>query len=346
MDRSVNFKILFNRGEEMSVLYIKEQGACIKISGGKIVITKGNERLLQIPLLHVTHLSLFGNVQITTQALQKLLEQGCDISYFNYGGKYIGHTTSQESRNNFLRLAQYEVYNNATKRLEFAKTIVENKIDNQIAMITQHRWMQEKYDWKKDVNQMEKCKETIRNKDTVSSLMGVEGFCSNIYFGAFSKMLKSEIKFKTRNRRPPRDPVNAMLSLAYTFLTKEMCNLLEVESFETYLGFLHGIKYGRKSLALDMIEEFRQPVIDCMVLMLFNKRILTEEESQVKEQGVFLTEQGFQKFCIEYEKWMKDKYRSKMKEQVLLLRKAIQYGEVYIPYKQESFLYTLNRSND
>lgn len=213
---------------------------------------------------------------------------------------------------------------------------MENKINNQIDMIRNNKWKNAHYDWSKDVMQMEKSRDTLQKKENTGNLMGVEGFCSNIYFGAFSKMLKSEITFKTRNRRPPRDPVNAILSLAYTFLTKDMCNLLEAESFETYLGFLHGVKYGRKSLALDMIEEFRQPVIDRFVLYLFNKCIITEMDFQSREEGVFLTTEAFGKFCKEYEKWMQgtENYRAVMKQQVALLKKAVQYGEIYVPYRR------------
>lgn len=187
----------------MSVLYVKEQGAYIKISGEKLVVTKGSNILLQMPLFHIENMVLVGNVQITTQATHKILQRGIDISYLNYGGKYIGHTCAWESRNIFLRLAQYELYNKKEKRLELAKIIVENKINNQIDMIRKWRWQKGQYDWKRDVAQMEKSKETIAEKEDTGNLMGIEGFCSNIYFGAFSMMLKSEIKFKTRNRRPP-----------------------------------------------------------------------------------------------------------------------------------------------
>ena len=321
----------------MSVIYVREQGAYIKISGEKIVVTKGTNTLLQVPLFQLEHMSLFGNVQITSQAMARILEKGIDISYFSYGGRYIGHTCAQESRNIFLRLGQYEIYNDFSKRIQFARIIVKNKIENQMHLIANYRWSSD-YDWKRDVEQMGRCKATLEEKDSVGNLMGVEGFCSNIYFGAFSKMLKGRIEFKSRNRRPPRDPINAILSLAYTFLTRDMCNFLESESFETYLGFLHGVKYGRKSLALDMIEEFRQPVVDQLVLYLFNKRILTELDFQSQSDGVFLDKDGFAKFCKEYEKWMhgKENYRLKMKQQVLKLKKAIQYGEIYKPYRKKA----------
>lgn len=116
-----------------------------------------------------------------------------------------------------------------------------------------------------------------------------------LYFSVFSHMLKSNVKFETRNRRPPKDPINVILSLGYTFLTKEVESVLALHSFEMYIGFLHGIRYGRKSLALDLVEEFRQPVVDRLVLRLFNKRILNEYDFETQEGRVLLLEEGFRK---------------------------------------------------
>ncbi len=134
-----------------------------------------------------------------------------------------------------------------------------------------------------------------------------------------------------------------MISLGYTFLTKEVNNALDAESFEMYLGFLHGIRYGRKSLALDMVEEFRQPVVDRLVIRLFNKRMITEYDFSAEEDQILLNEDGFQKFCREFERWMTDKsfsegemsFRSRIREQVSLLKKAVQTGADYVPFRWE-----------
>lgn len=188
---------------------------------------------------------------------------------------------------------------------------------------------------------MKSVQESLIEKQTNNEIMGVEGLCSNIYFGCFKYMLKCDFQFEHRNRRPPRDPINAVLSLAYTFLTKDMCALLEAESFETYLGFLHGIRYGRKSLALDMIEEWRQPIVDQLVLRLFNKHMLTQYEFQDVEAGIHLTENGFKKFCEAYERYMNtpvingNSFRKLMKQQVKILKKGFQDGVLYQPFRYE-----------
>lgn len=241
----------------MAVIYVKEQGALIQKSGERIIISKGTNTLLEMPVIQMENIALIGNVQITTQALHMLMEKGIDVSYFSYSGKYLGHAAAEASKNIFLRFQQYGFYLDENKRLEMAKTIVRNKIQNQMAVIRGHRWEVSSHDWKSDLSQMEKYQQTLCDKTSPNEVLGVEGICSNIYFGAFGQMLKCDFQFHGRNRRPPKDPINVMISLAYTFLTKEMCGALDAESFEPYLGFLHGIRYGRKSLALDMIEEFR-----------------------------------------------------------------------------------------
>ncbi|MCR5093349.1 MAG: CRISPR-associated endonuclease Cas1, partial [Lachnospiraceae bacterium] len=254
-------------------------------------------------------------------------------------GRYLGHTAAESSRNIFLRFEQYAFYQDMNRRMEMARLIVRGKIDNQVALIRQHRFS-DGYDWQADVKRMEELKATLPERDTPNEILGVEGICSNIYFHAFGHMLHGDFAFSGRNRRPPKDPVNVIISLAYTFLTKEMVSALDAESYETYLGFLHGIRYGRKSLALDMIEQFRQPVVDRLVLLLFAKRMLGRYDFEFPEEGgVVLSEDGFKKFCREYERWMNgtnsaagDSFRARIRAQVAALKKSICDDVPYHPY--------------
>jgi CRISPR-associated protein Cas1 len=189
---------------------------------------------------------------------------------------------------------------------------------------------------------MERLKETLESRKTPNEILGVEGLCSNIYFHSYRAMFKSSIRFEKRTRRPPRDPANIMLSLTYTFLTKEVVNVLEAESFEVCLGFLHGIRYGRKSLALDLVEEFRQPAADRLVLKLFNKKILSEYDFAEDETGqITLQEEGFARFCQAYEKWMTGKdassgeksFRNRIRQQAAEMKSALKENRPYEPYR-------------
>lgn len=324
----------------MAVVYVREQGTTIVKSGERLAIAKGSHHLLERPISDVESIALFGNVQITSQALFLLMAHGIDVSYFTFDGKYLGHTAADSSKNIFLRMRQYDHYMNMDKRMEMARTIVRNKILNQIVLIQDNMW-RDGYDWKSDAEELEKHLRKISDKNDANSLMGIEGICSNIYFKSYAHMFTCDFKFEKRSRRPPRNPINVILSLGYTLITKEVTGVLESESFETHLGFLHGIRYGRKSLALDLVEEFRQPVVDRLVLKLFNRNMITQFDFEFPEDGtVVLTEEGFRHFCVAYERWMNgqdalsgDKcFRSRLREQAAKLKKSVQYGAAYTPY--------------
>ena len=320
----------------MSVLYVKEQGSCIQKRSERIVVTKGNQSLLEIPIANVENVAVFGNIQVTTQALHMLLERGISISFFSFSGKYLGQAGADSSKNIFLRFAQYELYNMMPKRMEIAKVIVRNKVCNQIYLIKHHRWTEIDYDWKNDIEQMERLIAKLPEKQTSNEILGVEGMCSNIYFGAFGKMFHCDFQFQGRNRRPPKDPINVLISLGYTFLTKEVSSALDAESFEMYLGFLHGIRYGRKSLSLDIVEEFRQLVVDRFVINVCNKRMINKYDFDIEGESIILNEEGFKKFCIEFERWMTGNggvnYRSQIKRQAAKLKDAILKKETYEPF--------------
>lgn len=335
----------------MSVLYLKEQGAYVQKSGERLVVTKSGQILLDIPVFQVDNIAVIGNVQVTTQALHMLMQNGVDVSYFSRSGKYLGLAADESAKNIFLRFEQYKCFMDESRRMGIARTIVDGKIQNQIEMIRHHAWTGSDYDWQADIDRLEQIRSTIPGRMDSHELMGTEGVCSQIYFGAFGKMLscnyrKESHAFRGRNRRPPRDPVNVILSLAYTFLTREICGLLEAESFEPYLGFLHGIRYGRKSLALDLIEEFRQPVIDRLVLLLFNKQMISMYDFEDGEDGrVILNEDGYRKFCKEYERWMsglmqssgEPSFRIVIKKQVAAFRRMIQCSVRAFCYSRSEF---------
>ena len=198
--------------------------------------------------------------------------------------------------------------------------------------------------WKDDAAQICRLKEKVSDAETANELLGIEGMSNNIYFRSFRYMFHCDFEFRGRNRRQPKDPINVIISLGYTFLTKEICSALEAESFEPYLGFLHGIRYGRKSLALDIIEEFRQPIVDRMALKMFNKRMLSKYDFETEDDRVILNTDGFRKFCSEYEKWMNGRsgcqdqqgFRGIIRKQTGKLKQCIQKGADYVPFSLEA----------
>lgn len=323
----------------MSVIYIKEQGACVRKSGEKIEVVKQNQKLLCFPVWNIDGLTIIGNVQISMQALTYLMEHGVDVSIFSYAGRFIGQAMADSSKNIFLRFAQYDLYQNMEKRLGIARRIVHNKIDNQINVVRRYRYKTD-FSPNTQLKKMKLMQKGLEKCETCNEILGIEGMCSNLYFSCFAHMIDCKFIFTGRNRRPPKDPINVILSLGYTFLTREVCSVLEAESFEVYLGFLHGIRYGRKSLALDIVEEFRQPVVDRFVVKSFNRRMLNEFDFDVEEKQVMLNEEGFRKFCREFESWLSRKdsgeeksFRQIIRSQAVKLKRAIQNELLYEPYQ-------------
>lgn len=280
----------------MSVLYVKEQGAFIQRRSERLLVTKGRQTLLEIHLDNIESIAVIGNVQITAQALCVLMERGIDVSHFSFSGRYLGATAADSSKNIFLRLAQYDLYQDLDSRMRIARRIVANKIKNQREMIRSHRWEFGDRDVREVLQDMDLLQTRTEGCLTSNELMGIEGRASSIYFQLYGRMFTCRIEFHGRNRRPPKDPINVIISLGYTFLTKEVSSALEAESFEMYLGLLYGVRYGRKSLPLDIVEEFRQPVIDRMALKLFNKGMLQEYDFTQEEGMITLSEDGFRKF--------------------------------------------------
>ncbi|MCD7866787.1 MAG: CRISPR-associated endonuclease Cas1 [Clostridiales bacterium] len=325
----------------MSVLYVKEQGACVRKSGEMVEVEKQGQRLLTFPVANLDGVSVFGNVQISTQAMTFLLKNGVDVSLFTGNGSLIGQILADTSKNIFLRLAQYDAYQDTEVRMKIARSLIRNKIENQCQVVRRYRY-KDGFSPKRELAQMQSLLQKLEECEFSKEILGVEGMCSNLYFSCFAHMISCRFEFKGRNRRPPKDPINIILSLGYTFLTREVCAALEAESFEIYLGFLHGIRYGRKSLALDMVEEFRQPVVDRFVIRGFNKRIINEFDFEIEEEKATLTEEGFTKFCREFELWMtgkkitqKENYRKIIRNQAFRLKRTLQEGTEYIPYHWE-----------
>jgi len=327
----------------MSTLYLLEQGAKLEKESKRLIVRKEDKVLLEIPEFKIERVLVFGNIQITTQAMKFLLESGIETSLFNIHGRLIGRLAPVQSKNIFLRMAQFEKAKNEGFRLNIAKVFVGGKIKNAKAFLQRYTRNHPEVDFSKAEGELDMCLKELPRKTQVSSVVGLEGRASAIYFEGFGKMFRKELQFETRIRRPPIDPVNSLLSLGYSLITNEMFSVVSCIGFEPYLGFLHGLEYGRPSLALDLVEEFRQSIIDRLTLELINKEILTKEDFEEKEGGVYLKGESLKKYLLHYEKRMltyiqdlQDKceisYRRMLYQQAQRFAKTIQEDTYYIPF--------------
>ena len=265
-------------------------------------VTQG-DILLEIPCADIDHVMLFGNVQVTTQALHELLEHGIELAIFSFSGRLIGQLTPPKTKNILLRMAQYERHQDADFCLEFGREIVTKKINDMLKNLRSHRKRFPDSFRLQQVKTIEQFLMKVNNAKAVEELLGYEGAASAAYFGLFGNMVLSPWKFVTRTRRPPKDPVNAVLSFGYVVLGSEIQSLLDGIGYDPYLGFYHVIHYGRPSLALDLLEEFRHSVIDRIALHLFNLGMMKEEDFyQPKSGGIYLASEGKKKFFKAYER--------------------------------------------
>lgn len=284
-------------------LYVQEQGARITLSGEELVI-KGKTQEARARLPNLSHVSLFGNVQMTTQALRETLDRGINVSFFSTGGWFYGRATGFDSKNVELRVAQHRTLADEEVCLRLARGIIASKIRNSRTLLRRN------HPDPPDVTlfELEQLAKKAEGASSLGSLLGIEGTAARSYFAAFAGMFKGAalgtFDLDGRNRRPPRDPVNALLSFAYALLTKELTQTIASAGLDPLLGFYHQPRFGRPALALDLMEEFRPIVADSTVLSAINNGVVGPSDFVVHPTGVALRPHGRRRFLLAYERRM------------------------------------------
>jgi len=299
----------------MATVYLIEQNTILRKTSDRLLLCKRRspsqraahvtqqEILMELRCCDIDQVMLFGNIQVTTQALQELLQHGIELSLFSFTGKLLGQITPPKTKNIFLRIDQFHRYKDSQFCLKLAKGFVQKKITSMITILKGYQKHHPNSFSQDELNQLQILSEQSRKAAANDTLLGIEGAASAAYFRLFGRMLKPPWKFEGRNRRPPKDPVNAVLSYGYVIVGSQIQSLLDGAGFDPYLGFYHTVAYGRPSLALDLLEEFRHELVDRLALNLFNLGILKEEDFySPPEGGVYLSISGKKKFFIQYEK--------------------------------------------
>ena len=325
------------------ILYLTEQGSSLHQEKNRLVLRYKKEVLARIPLLHLERILVFGAIQITTQALQKILTLGIDVAFLNVNGRLRGRLLSSSSNDVVLRLAQYDRSKNLDYCLSFTRLCTQNKILAQRALLQRFARNHPHPQLQETVEHLTMLAKRTEHATDINQAMGYEGAAANAYFAAFPNLLRVEIPFQGRNRRPPRDPVNALLSFGYTLALNELLSCLESHGFDPTLGLMHGFANGRQSLGLDLLEEHRVHLVDRFVLTLFNRRQFTLDDfQQTLEQGTRLQPQSLQRFIKLWEERMREKTpphnlspREVFRKQMNALDHAIMEGVPYSPYPWE-----------
>ena len=323
----------------MATVYITQQGELVGKTSERLKVTLNKELLLDIPLLKVSEVVLFGNITVTTPAIKLLAKREIGITFLSQHGEYVCRLQPEISKNSLLRIEQFRAFFDEGRRLELARGFVLGKLAN--LRMTLIRKGGKAAEVKQAVERIKKAENAARATGSLNQLRGHEGDGSAAYFGVFQHLLKADgFSFAKRVRRPPTDPVNALLSFGYTLLSNDLITAVTLVGFDPYIGYLHAEKYGRPSLALDLMEEFRPVIVDALVLACVNKKILTLADFTATEAGTSrLTDEGRRTFLQQYEHRRKTEFTHAVLEQKMTYQQA---------FEQQARLlaHTLHGAND
>lgn len=290
---------------ELRAAYLNTQGLRVGKSGEVLQVKEKDAVRQEIRLNEICQLNLMGNIQVSTQAVQALAEADVPVCYFSQGGWFYGITMGLSTKNVFLRKAQFKFAEEEWFCLRLAKKLVAGKIRNQRTMLMRNHEEPPGI----ALEQMKAMALRADEAESLEELLGIEGNGARLYFGDFAGMLKVEdenenelsFDFQTRNRRPPRDPVNALLSLGYSMLAKDLTVACYAVGFDPMMGFYHQPRFGRPALALDLMEPFRPLIVESAVLQTINSRMVTARDFIAVGRAVALRPEGRRAFYQAYE---------------------------------------------
>lgn len=319
----------------LNTIYVTNDKAYLSLENNNLVCSVETEVKLKVPLDNIENIVCFGYLGCSPALMGECVSKRIPINFISPSGKFLAKIYGETKGNVFLRVQQRDCFREHGLRL--AKNEVEAKLSNCIATIkrTQHDHSEIK---NSDLtnNTVQTLKDGIKKAedcDSYESLLGIEGNCASSYFNSFSKLITSNNladTFQVRNKRPPLDPVNAMLSFVYTLETLDCSSALETVGLDSYIGFYHTMRSGRPSLACDIVEEFRG-IGERFVLTLLNLKVISKKDFNFQITGaVLLNDDGRKKLIM---KWQ-EKKRSMVYHPIL--RQKISYG--LLPYVQSNLL--------
>ncbi len=277
------------------MLYVCTQGARISIHDNQFMVSCPGEVEKSVPLGMTESVEIFGNVQITTQAVSACMYERIPIIYYTYAGKYRGRIVSPGMMKPENIMRQYKFYENNDLRIQFARKIIEAKIHNQLVVLRRYLKDTCTEKIKSNMNQIKYMKKQVEKALTIPQLMGIEGNAARHYFKLLGSIPEEGFSFEHRTRRPPLDPVNAALSTGYSILMSEICGKLEGHGLMAEIGVMHSMSSGRPSLACDLMEEWRPVIVDSTVIGMVLGKELKEEDFVVTKDAVLLGKTGLSK---------------------------------------------------
>ena len=322
----------------LNTVYVNNPDRYLSLDGENLVISQEGDEIGRVPLHNIERIITFGHAGASPALMGKCAKTGIELVFMSRNGHFIARVEGEVRGNVLLRRQQYRYADDKQKSLDIAKNIISAKLFNS-------RWVLERmvrdHGARIDTELFGRKSEFLKNSINqareacdIDTLRGIEGEAASVYFSVLNDMIlqqKEDFYFNTRNKRPPLDNVNALLSFSYSLATSMCTSALESVGLDPYVGFMHTDRPGRRSLALDMVEEFRSVLCDRFVLTAINKRIVNNGDFIKREDGaVILTEDGRKSF---FGAWQKRKYEE-LKHP--FLEEKVEWG--MLPYVQAMLL--------
>ena len=294
----------------LNTLYVMTPNAYAHLENATIRIDVEHEKKLQVPLHHLSSVVCFGNVMVSPALMRRLAEEGKSLVLLDDNGRFKARLEGPIAGNILLRQAQHRQADDAEFALNFSRSCVAGKIKNSRQLLMRAAREADEASEEQSLSRTaDDLAASLRALATVSdldALRGIEGEAARNYFGAMNHVIKSayrkDFAFTGRTRRPPLDPINALLSFSYSMLTNDCRSAIESVGLDPQLGFLHAVRPGRAALALDLVEEFRPIIADRFALTLINRGQITRDDFDYREGGaVLLNEKGRKAVVIAYQ---------------------------------------------
>ena len=322
----------------LNVLYVTSPEAYLARDGENVMVLVGEETKIRIPVHNLEGIICFGYTGASPALMHLCVERGVSLSFHSESGRFLARVIGKASGNVLLRRRQYRISDNIDDSLGFARNFVFGKIFNSRCAL--QRFLRDHGDKGSfhevhgSVVFLSSQLEKVMNCNNIDVLRGIEGYAARSYYGVLDNLIlgdKEKFQFTGRSRRPPRDPINAVLSYLYTLLAHDCSSALETTGLDTQVGFLHRERPGRPSLSLDLMEELRPYLVDRLAISLINNRQIAPRDFVIKESGGVLMKEELRKTIIGA--WQKRK-----REEIIhpFLREKIPIG--LIPYAQGMLL--------
>ena len=309
----------------MATLYLTEPRSLVKKDGDTLAVQipenaeRGTpKRKVRVPLIKVDQVVVYGDVTLTSPAMAALLAQRVDICFCSHYGRFLGRLAPPLGKNSLIRLAQHRAHDDPARSFALARAFVRGKLANMRAMLLRANRKRNDPPIAQAAASIKSAIEQVGRLDPADAgaapdpsrpqaetaygtLLGLEGAGSAFYFGVLGRLFKDDWGFAGRQRRPPRDPVNALLSFGYVLLTNQVASAVSIVGLDPYVGFLHSSQFGKPALALDVMETFRPLVTDSVVLTLLNNGMLARNDFQEEFGAWRLTDEGRRTFLTQFE---------------------------------------------